>query len=281
MTTLASWAGLDSRGVSSLYIVSDSRFTISGTATVHTNSGQKVYVCSREPHIFGFCGSVHFPSAVLPFIIHAIDTKQLFTEKDDENAKQQKVLSLLGKRMGEMLRAPEGKYISGFNILHAARSGVGLKSSFRLWRISWTPFDSWQVSDIPMPTHSKLLYDDGSGATALRVEHDNWQKSDVSKTSRAIFSAFCDALHAGRDKYSGGPPQLGGLFRKFAGQQFGVIFDRRLYHKGKIVTDTPPADTEWFNETFERTDPLTAMRLDEAQRQPRPWPSLPRMRYLP
>lgn len=281
MTTLASWAGLDSRGVASLYLVSDSRFTISGTKKVHTNAGQKVYVCNTEPHLFGFCGSVHFPSTALPLIARAIDTNQLFGEKDDLSVKQQKVLDLLDERMGEMLRTPEGKYISSFNILHAARGHVGLKSSFRLWRISWTPFDSWQVSDIPMPTHSKLLYDDGSGATALRVEHDNWQKSDVSKTSRAIFSAFCDALHAGRDECSGGAPQLGGLFRKFAGRQFGVVFGGRPYYRGKLLTSTPPAGTEWFNETFERTDPVTGARLQKAQQQPRPWPSLPRKRYLP
>lgn len=281
MTTLASWAGVDSRGIASLYIVSDSRFTISGTEKVHTNAGQKVYVCSNEPHLFGFCGSVYFPSTVLPFVVQEIDTNQLFTEEDDLSVRQQKVLDLLDKRMGQMLRTPEGKYISNFNILHAGRGNVGLKSSFRLWRISWTPFASWQVSDIPMPTHSKLLYEDGSGVTALRVEHDTWQKSDVSRTSRAIFSAFCDALHAGRDKYSGGAPQLGGLFRKFAGQQFGVVFDRRPYYKGKLITSTPPAGTEWFNETFERTDPVTGARLPKAQRQPRPWPSLPRTRYLP
>jgi hypothetical protein len=282
MTTLASWAAVDSRGVASVYLVSDSRFTISGTGQVHTDAGQKIYVCSQEPHLYGFCGSVNFPAGAISLLVQDIDAGRLFSAKDDLDARQRKVIGFLDTGLRDALHTPAGRYVSAFTILHAARERVGLKSTFRLWVISWSPFESWQVSEVPMPQHSKLLYEDGSGATALRIEHDHWQRSDVSKTSRAIFSAFCDALHTGRDNYSGGAPQLGGLFRKFAGKYFGVIFGKRRYYQGQVITrQYIPTDTEWFNETFERADPSTAARLQNAQRQPRPWPSRRTTRYLP
>jgi hypothetical protein len=282
MTTLASWAGIDSRGAASLYLVSDSRFTNSATGKIHTDTGQKVYVCAEQPHAFGFCGSVNFPSKAIEVLVQEIDAGRVFTPKDDLDTRHERVAAFFAKRLEDVLRTPQGKFVSSFNILHAGRQSVGLKSTFRLWRLSWSPFDSWQIRDIPMPTCSKLLYEDGSGATALRIEHDTWQSSDVSETSRAIFSAFCDALRAGRDKFSGGAPQLVGLFRKFAGQYFGIVFANQTYSKGKPVAGDPiPKPMDWFNEAFERVDPLTGKRLEYAQRQPRPWSSQTTKRYLP
>jgi hypothetical protein len=282
MTTLASWAALDSRGVASLYLVSDSRFTNSITGKVHTDSGQKVHVCLHEPHLFGFCGWVYFPATAIGSLVTEIDRGALFSPNDDLDVRQKKVVGFLRARFHDMLRTPHGKLTSGFNILHAAREGIGLKSTFRLWIIHWSSARNWHVSEIPMPEYSKLLYEDGSGATALRIENANWQRSDVSRTSRAVFSAFCDALAIGLDPYSGGAPQLGGLFRKSEGKYFGVIYRDNRYLKGQhVARESIPDDIEWFNGTFERADPIMMTRLRTAQRQPRPWPSRSTPRRLP
>ena len=198
MTTLASWAALDSRGVASLYLVSDSRFTNSITGKVHTDSGQKVHACLHEPHLFGFCGSVTFPSAAIGSLVQEIDRGSLFGPKDNLTVRQTKVTDFFRARLHKMLRTPDGKFTSAFHVLHAAREGTGLKSVFRLWIIRWSSIPNWQVLEIQMPDYSKLLYEDGSGATALRIENANWQRSDVSKTSRAVFSASATPFLLGK-----------------------------------------------------------------------------------
>ncbi|PYI90223.1 MAG: hypothetical protein DME97_18230 [Verrucomicrobia bacterium] len=160
-----------------------------------------------------------------------IDRGVFFSPKDNLDARQERIVDFLRARLHDTLHTAYGKYASAFNILHAAREGVGLKSVFRLWIIRWSSARNWQVSEIQMPEYSKLLYEDGSGATALLIENANWQRSDVSKTSRAVFSSFCDALAVGKDPYSGGAPQLGGLFRKSEGKYFGVIYRNNRYLK--------------------------------------------------
>lgn len=283
MTTLASWAALDSRGVASLYLVSDSRFTNVVTGKVHTDSGQKVYVCTNEPHLFGFCGSVAFPARAISALVKEIDRGAAFSQNDNLDVRHATVTDFLFAQFRTLLRTPVAKiYASAFNILHAAREGIGLKSIYRLWIIRWSPLHDWQVSEIQMPEYSKLLYEDGSGATALRIEDDNWQRSDVSKTSRAVFSAFCDALSVGKDPYSGGAPQLGGLFRKSGGKYFGIIYRQNTFLKGqRVAGESVPKNVEWFNETFERADPVAMTRLQKAQRQPRPWREPSTTRRLP
>jgi hypothetical protein len=282
MTTLASWAGVDSRGVASLYLVSDSRFTHAITGRVHTNEGQKIYACLSEPHVFGYCGWVYFPSQAAASMVRKIDDVSFFSVHDNLDVRQEKVEDFLRKELTALFIRPEGQYASPFSLIHAAREGNGLKAAFRLWLMDWSPHRDWRVRSIGMPTNSKLLYEDGSGATALLVEHRNWQRSDVGKTSRAVFSAFCDALVTGKDPHSGGAPQLAGLFREFGAKYFGVVYKNRRFFKGKETPpDALPGNVEWFNAAFERANPITMEPLADAQRQPRPWKSTPARRRLP
>lgn len=282
MTTLASWAGVDSRGVASLYLVSDSRFTHAITGKVHTNQGQKIQASLNEPHLFGYCGWVYFPSQAAASMVRKIDNAAFFSTLDNVEIRQEKVESFLRQELEALFKRPEGQYASPFSLIHAAREGRGLRAGFRLWQMDWSPQRAWGVRAIGMPTYSKLLYEDGSGASALLVEHTSWQSSDVGKTSRAVFSAFCDALVAGKDPYSGGPPQLAGLFRERGAKYFGVIYQNRRFFKGKETPpDVLPENVEWFNTAFERADPTTMKPLEGAQRQPRPWRSPRRPRRLP
>src|SRR5690349_5803581 len=69
----------------------------------------------------------------------------------------------------------------------------------------------------------------GSGSHNVQVPLDEWAASHSGGTSRAVFSAFCDSLRSGDDPFSGGPPQLVGLWRKSPPQTFEVIWQQRRY----------------------------------------------------
>ena len=68
MTSLAAWPGIDSRGLSTLYIVADSRISWPGSSDLW-EFGAKVFASSRTPDIFGFYGDVLVPSMVLPRLV--------------------------------------------------------------------------------------------------------------------------------------------------------------------------------------------------------------------
>ena len=284
MTTLASWAGVDREGgISSLYLVSDSRFSDARTGNLITDEGQKIYACQTAPHLFGYCGWVNFAAAVLKKMVAQVDAGGFFDPGDNIDLKQEKVARFLKEDLDRVLPDDISKLDLSFTILHAARERTGLTSQFRLWLNNWSSKAGWVTKERDLPTkHSELVYQDGSGAKALLIEHGKWQGSDVAETSRAVFGAFCGALLAGKDDYSGGAPQLGGLFRDFGAQYLGVVYRKEIYFKGKRVGLPPiPEVMEWFNEKFERCDPLTRERRPEAQQQPTPWPSEPRTRLLP
>ena len=68
MTSLAAWPGIDSRGLSTLYIVSDSRISWHGSSD-HWEFGAKVFASPLTPDIFGFYGDVLVPSMLLPRLV--------------------------------------------------------------------------------------------------------------------------------------------------------------------------------------------------------------------
>jgi hypothetical protein len=59
MTTIVTWAAVDTHGVSSIYIASDSR--ISWGATTVWDSGRKTFASQDCPFVFGYWGDVLFP----------------------------------------------------------------------------------------------------------------------------------------------------------------------------------------------------------------------------
>lgn len=77
MTMLASWVGIDTHGIGSAYIVSDSRFTWNNNTFF--DYGKKVFASNTYPEIFGYAGDVLFPSIVLSQIVEMIDSGLLFT----------------------------------------------------------------------------------------------------------------------------------------------------------------------------------------------------------
>ena len=270
MTMLASWVAIDSRSGSSLYIVSDSRVT-DGHGYVMDHA-RKLYASTAQPHIFGYVGWSDYPRALLEQLVEAID-KGLFGAADNLALRQAKVFVFLKESLSARLRqANQHLYSAPFLIVHGARQGSGLKSEFRVWILKWVPNKGWHIRTRSTKSQrSRLLFSSGSSRRDLQRFVRIWQKSEAAKTSRSMFSAFCDALIATSDASTGGPPQLVGLFRKGPGRSFAVVYKKQRYLAGRKV-DPAEVDEKLFspNELFERVDVASANLLPNAQRQPRP-----------
>jgi hypothetical protein len=93
MTTLLVWVSYSTTGERSdlpraMYMASDSRITW-GSEFRRWDAGRKIFAPVKEPHLFGYCGDVVFPSLVLGQLVSAIDQGILFhpeTSGDERNA---------------------------------------------------------------------------------------------------------------------------------------------------------------------------------------------------
>jgi hypothetical protein len=156
-----------------------------------------------------------------------------------------------------------------FSIIYASRCGVGLSAEFYATELSWN--NGWTQSDFTMPTNSTLLIALGSGSSRVKAAFREWSSSDVAGTSRAVFSAFCDAIQTEHDTKSGGSPQLVGLYRSGAARTFGIIYQGARYYNGAPIIEVENLDAiEWRNTLFERCDGASLARQTQAQPQPRP-----------
>ena len=264
MTSLIAWLGVDSRGPASFYLASDSR--ISWAPGVHWDLGRKLFTCWHSPDLFGYCGDVLFPSLVLSQVSQRLDlTSKAISSAE---ARHRVVVSTAEASLGKY---PTGQR-RGFTILHCARASSGMTSVFHLWRTDWNMSTGWSDQGIELPTQSVLVLAVGSGESTVASYHAQWRHSEAGRTSRSVFSAFCDSLKRGTDAFSGGAPQLVGLYRTGVGESFGIIYrgDRHLLGLPVGPTEATVVDIEWRNELFERCDGSTMERLTGAQRHARP-----------
>jgi hypothetical protein len=93
-----------------------------------------------------------------------------------------------------------------------------------------------------------------------------WNESSSLETSRAAFSAFAEAVTAGLDVNTGGPPQLVGVYRISPARQFGIIVQRKRYIAGVPAHSPDNIKLEWRNELFERVDGVTKKRIPTAKK---------------
>lgn len=258
MTSISAWAGVDTRGPSSLYIASDSR--ISWGRTHHWDHGRKTFSGVIRPHIFGYWGDVLFPALALPVVVEKMDRGLL----PDVPASESVVFDELRAMWHEYPRAERRE----LGILHGHRRHSGMQARFSLALLRYDGHaSSWSKEDVAMPAVSSVLVSEGSGQGAMRHAHSRWQASPHGSTSRAAFSALCDSIRSGTDPQSGGAPQLVGLWRgRGAGESFGTVAGGRPFFAGSVQRATPPTDrTAFFNELFERADPATGKRIKGAQ----------------
>lgn len=265
MTTLIAWAGVDSRSVASLYIASDSRITW-GPST-KWNYSNKLFR-SNLPEIFGYCGDVTIPSKALPPLIDLINTNFFEFEQSFEE-RLKKIHSYFSQVLSEY---PQNQK-RDFTVVYGSRTNEKMKASFHLGTIQLNSKEktlSYTIHHIP--EKSELILRLGSGSKAIYNHYSKWQKSESEGTSRSIFSSFCDALSSEEDSFSGGSPQLVGLYRIGSPKNFGIIWNNKRYISGLFYPDYKNfmKDLEWRNERFEICDPENMLKKESSQPQPRP-----------
>jgi hypothetical protein len=259
MTCLIAWIGVDSRGPSSCYLAADSRF--SWEKKVAWDGGRKIFCSRKSPDIWGYYGDVVFPTVVINQIIDAIDENQMSadprSQTDFEWAFRHQLADYPLQKIG------------AFGVVHCRRIGCGVGSSFQIRHLSWDPTGQWKEETLELPPMSGLVGKFGSGATKFSHWSNKFKKSDVGGTSRAVFQAFCTMLHEGSDPNTGGAPQLVSLFRIGNGKLHGIVWNSDVWLAGLRLSNAT-LSVEVLNSQFERCDPITMKRLDDAQPQPFP-----------
>ncbi len=143
---------------------------------------------------------------------------------------------------------------------------------FSIFTLSWNAGGGWQEEALPVSAASGIIGAWGSGEAVVDRCYKHWLNTrQGGRTSRSVFSAFCDAIVSGEDPFTGGAPQLVGLYRKGGGVSFGIVYGGARYFLRVPVTDRALVSmVEWRNALFERCDGQTMKRLEGAQRHQRP-----------
>jgi hypothetical protein len=158
-----------------------------------------------------------------------------------------------------------------FSVVYAWRIGSDLAASFFVAEVSWSRSAGW-CRVIPMlPSESAVIIACGSGQEYFASPYRRWKDSEIGRTSRAVYSAFCDHLTSGSDPHTGGPPQLVAVYRSGPAITFGVIYSGARWLSGARVPDgSIPENLEWRDELFQRCDGKTMTLKRGTQRHARP-----------
>jgi hypothetical protein len=272
MTTLIAWTSYSNTGQSphlprAIYVASDSRITW-GSAASRWEAGRKVFTPLKEPHIFGYCGDVVFPSLVLGQVIAAIDCGVLFAPESNANEKNEVIFDTIKASHERRFNVPE----QSFQILHVHRTQNWPSTNYVAWLISYdSATNSWSCSQVTIPSRTGIVIALGTGASAAKSHASKWAGSDVGGTSRAIFSAFCDAVISGNDPLSGGTPQIAALYTKNAPRPLGYVENGLTFLNGlQLGPSGALINIEWRDRLFQRVDPSMLSPIEGARRFARP-----------
>jgi len=256
---------VDQRGVASAYLVSDSRITWPDGKS--WDSGRKLFAARRYPHLLGYCGDVLFPTQALSQIVDLIDNDIFAGIEGDVDSCLQRIIALLSRSFSSYCSSER----KPFEFLYGSRNGSGLGCRFQFRHVYFDLDGTVRRKNIELPNKSGTVSILGSGQNDVAKQLGRWQNSDVAGTSRAIFSAFADALREGTDPRTGGPPQLIGLYRQGGGKEFGVLWEGRRYFYGVELESFSKVETiKWHNDLFEICDAAAPNVKIGAQRQPKP-----------
>jgi hypothetical protein len=258
MTSLVSWVGVDHRKPASIYIASDSRISWGGDAV--WDFGRKVFASRSRPEIFGYVGDVFFPSLVLGQIADA-------PASPGEAASTEERFDKITRTVQQAFGSLPGTERRPFRIAYAVRVGTAMAAVFRLFSLDWGHATGWNSREELLPKASDSIVIWGSGAAAVETWRTRWSNSSQGGTSRALFSAFCDAIGSRTDSLSGGAPQLVGLYRIGEARTIGIIHDGHPYLFGlkADASDHTDGRVEWRNRLFERCN-AQGVQVVEAQR---------------
>lgn len=184
MTTLVCWIGVDSRGPSSIYIATDSRFTWS--SGVSGGPGRKLSVRPISAEIIAFAGDVTIAQNML---------LGLQEGPVDEN--------ILSNRLDALTRGFPAKDLAGTAIVFARRTRAGMSAQFAVSAIEFSR-ETWTTRKFEIPNVSDVVCAFGSGSGHAKAEVRQWIEAS-DRTSRCVFSGFCDALRKAKDPRTGPP----------------------------------------------------------------------------
>lgn len=255
---------MDSGGPCALYIASDSRITWSD-ANSRWDSAQKTFISGASPDIFGYCGAAFLPTQLLNQVARQIEAGILFGPNANADERHGRWLHTIQTSVSNSVAAK----MYNFSILHGSRDGIGMNCTFRLWISKYVAnSEKWTDKEILLKSdRSHFVQLDGSGAAHLKTLLKTIDESEIKSTSRCAFQKFFHSLNSGADKFSGGAPQIVGLYRGKEPQYFGLIWKGERYFCGcKLVAGLDFNNIDWFNELFERADGKTKNRLDGAQK---------------
>lgn len=267
MTLIISWIGVDNKKdgnkVASLYIASDSRYTWKNVGGY--DYGIKVFGAVNFPEIFGFCGDVLFPSIIISQLISHIDNGVFFKSTDDFKIKSEKVQKFI---TDNLKLHPLKEYDLSFTILYGSRVG----KEFHLGKFEFKPKrEVVERKILDLPTISSKVFSGGSGAKEFDKQWLQYENSKHNEhgTSRGVYQCLVKTIKNINDPFTGGAPQIIGLYRIRNSILFGSVLNEKLYIYGKeCVEIVNSGNIEWRNENFERTNPETKKIIDGAQRQP-------------
>ncbi|OYV24576.1 MAG: hypothetical protein B7W99_01635 [Rhodospirillales bacterium 20-58-10] len=272
MTTVVAWVSYSPTGElpelpRAAYLASDSRITW-GSQLRRWDAGRKIFSAVSQPHVFGYSGDVVFPSLVLGQLVSAIDQGILFGPEESHQDKN----ALIFESMRTSHRRRHNVVEQDFSVLHICRWREWPATAFAAWLITYKRDGGvWACQELAIPTATKLISTLGSGANSARTHAGRWNASNVGGTSRAIFSAFCDAVASNDDALSGGLPQLAGLYTEGPPRNLGFIEDGSAFLHGlQIKPGAALASIEWRDKLFQRIDPTTMLPFQGARRFARP-----------
>lgn len=249
MTSLVAWIASDSRFPTSIYIATDSK--ISWNESKQWDMARKTFYSSKLPLIAGYVGDVLFPTQVIGQIFDLLDSQNIDIREIIE-VKNYIVSSL----KNSISTYPERNEIY-FSVVIGIRIRDGIDCEFELHRLQYSK-GSWTESKESMKSRGEFLAM-GSGSENVKSTLMNWYKNNIgnSSLSRVIYSAFVESISSGNDGFSGGAPQLVGVYSKDHAKGFGVFhLGKRFYLGAPILRSSliNPESIPWRNELFEVVD---------------------------
>lgn len=266
MTMLASWVGVDTHGISSAYIVSDSRFSIGNR---HFDHGRKTFASYRYPEIFGYAGDVLFASMILGQITEMIDSNLLFDASTTCLEKNKIIFDKISYEFNKY----KALGMNDFKILHITRDTIVTNyPRYYGFLLEWSNQYGWNRTTLDIPQISDIMIVIGSGKSEfLQNYSDNYQKGPNQNTSRNVFHCFCDTLFNTSTNSVGGAPQLVGILRKpnSNAMYYGIICKSKRYFMGsEVPQDSNYPNIEWRNDLFELCDGISGHKYETAASQP-------------
>jgi hypothetical protein len=216
-----------------------------------TDRGKKTYHSSQTPDIFGVFGVVTQARAILDAVIPLLPAirQEIHCGTGDHMTYCEAI-----RRVAESRHLVSHTPNEAFSIIHGARFG---RVQFALAQYDVSIASSGarcNLRQIAIPQRCGFHMGWASGSPVFETVQREDAETDARGLSRWQWQTFCDAVGNGGDPFSGGAPQLVGLYRNGQGRELGVYFRGVAYYSGVPAVQPVQARGEFRDELFQRVD---------------------------